>query len=49
MQEGGERGSVVVIVATIMLALLTVAALVVDLGYTRSDRHEARLAAEGVS
>ena len=46
MQEDGERGSVVVIVATIMLALLGVAALVVDLGYTRSDRHEARVAAD---
>ena len=45
MQEDGERGSVVVIVATIMLALLGVAALVVE-GRTNQEVAQALFVSE---
>jgi hypothetical protein len=41
-----ERGAVLVTVALLMVAILFMAAIVIDLGYTRSDRTQARVAAD---
>jgi hypothetical protein len=45
----GDRGVVLVIAALCMLALLLIVAIVIDLGYTRSDRRAAQLAADNAA
>ena len=44
-----ERGSVLPIVALSMVAILMIAAIVIDLGYTRSDRNATRAAADAAA
>ena len=48
-QADTERGSVLPIVALSMVAILMIAAIVIDLGYTRSDRNATRAAADAAA
>jgi hypothetical protein len=49
VNESRERGSVITLVALLMLSIVILAAIVVDLGYTRSDRRDARRVADAAA
>jgi len=47
MSEDSERGAIIPLVALCMVAILTMLAIVIDLGAVRAGRRDARLAADG--